>query len=377
MNVVILHPTLPAYRKDFFEKLDTQLKEKNIDLTVIHGTSFFNKSIKPDTDPKYSAIPMPTKELKFLGYRIVWWKGIFKTLRKIDPDIVIILFSPGNLTFWLVQLFCYIKKIKIGIWSNGSVRQEIKGFKKKFRGFFLNFFVRRADFHICYGSRYKNELLSFGIPEPKIFIAQNTINIDSILLAYPERKYDLSRKEFILLSVGALIPEKNLDLAICAVARLIKEGNNVIYNIVGQGKIIEDLKSLVQEENMTDNIFLLGYKSKEEIPSWFLNADAFILTGMGGLAINEAMAYGMPIISSMADGTIADLVYDGLNGYLIDDKDLTIEFIYKTCKRAVQIERSRLMEMGVESRKIVSSKATLSNMVNGYEKAILYGMSQL
>jgi hypothetical protein len=89
------------------------------------------------------------------------------------------------------------------------------------------------------------------------------------------------------------------------------------------------------------------------------------------------MAYGMPIISSMADGTIADLVYDGLNGYLIDDKDLTIEFIYKTCKRAVQIERSRLMEMGVESRKIVSSKATLSNMVNGYEKAILYGMSQL
>lgn len=372
MNLLILHPTLPAYRKDFFEKLNNQLKQKDINLTVLHGTSFFNKAIKPDTDPKYSAVPLRTKEYKFFGYRIVWWGSTFKVMRRLKPDMIIILFSPGNLTFWLVQLYCYIKKIKIGIWSNGSVRQEITGLKKKLRGLFLNFFIHRADFHICYGSRYKNELLDMGIKESKIFIAQNTINIDKILTSFPERSYEMSRGEFILLSVGALIPEKNLDLAIMAVSKLIREGHKVKYNIIGQGKIIDDMKALVKKENMENNIFLLGYRSNEEISSYFLGADAFILTGMGGLAINEAMAYGLPIISSMADGTIIDLVYEGSNGYLIDDENLTSDSIYETCKTAMRNDRTKLMEMGRTSRQIVSTKATLANMVDSYERAILY-----
>jgi glycosyltransferase involved in cell wall biosynthesis len=374
MKLIILHPTLPAYRKDFFESLDQQLKLKGIELTVIHGTSFFKKSIKSDPDPKYSTIPLLTKENKLFGYRIVRWKGIFNKIRKIKPDMIIILFCPGNLTVWLVQLYSYINKIKVGIWSNGSVRKEITGIKRKIRALFLNFFLFRAKFHISYGTRYKNELLALGIEEPKVFIAQNTINVEKILAYCNGRKHESSGDGFNFLYVGALTREKNLDLAIRAMKRLTGEGYKVKFTIIGQGTIIEELRSLVKEEKMEEKVFVLGYKSDVEIPPYFLNADVFILPGTGGLAINEAMAYGLPIISTIADGTILDLLNEGKNGYFVNEI-ASIDNIYEVCKTALQKKKSGLQEMGRLSRQIISQKATLKNMVNNFEQAILYGMN--
>jgi glycosyltransferase involved in cell wall biosynthesis len=375
MKLIILHPTLPAYRKDFFETLNQHLKQKDIELTVIHGTCFYNKSINLDTDPTYSAIPLLTKEFIFLGYRIVWWKGILNKIKRIDPDMVIILFTPGNLTFLLVQLYCYIRKIKIGIWSNGSVRKEITGIRRKIRGFVNIFFLYRADVHICYGTRYKKELLALGIDESKVVVAQNTINIEKILSFCVDNKHDSSGEFIKFLSVGVLIKDKNLDLAIRTISRLNREGYKVHFNIIGKGAIIEELRSLVREEKMEENIFVLGYKSNEEVPSFFLSADVFLLTGTGGLAVNEAMAYGLPILSTMADGTIIDLLFEGKNGYYLND-DASLENIYEVCKKILKNSKTELMEMGNFSRQIIREKATLHNMVNNFEKAILYGMGK-
>jgi glycosyltransferase involved in cell wall biosynthesis len=373
MKLLILHSILPAYRKDFFELLNRQLLKKDIELTVMHGTSHF-KQINSDTDPKYPAVPMLTKEFRFFGYRIVRWKGIFGKLRSLKPDMVIILFSPGNLTFWLVQLYCYLYKIKVGIWSNGSVRKEITGIKKKIRGMFLNFFLFRARFHLSYGSRYKKELLAMGIKKSKIFVAQNTINVEKILSFCESRKREPSSGYFTFLSVGVLIKDKNIDLAIRAFSRLIREGYRVRFNIIGKGLIIEELRSLVKEEKMEENIFVLGYKSDDEIPSYFLDADVFIMPGTGGLAINEAMAYGLPLISTVADGTIIDLLIEGWNGYYVNEV-ASVENIYEVCKTVLNKEKTELTGMGERSRQLVIEKATLQNMVNNFEKAILYGMN--
>jgi glycosyltransferase involved in cell wall biosynthesis len=370
MRLIILHSILPAYRKDFFETLNQQLKKDDIELTVFHGTSFF-KQINSDTNPKYSAVPLLTKEFSLFGYRIVWWKGIFKQIKHINPDMVIILFSPGNISFWLVQLYANFHKIKVGLWSNGSVRKEITGIKKKIREFFLNFFLYRAKVHISYGSRYKKELLAMGIDESKVFVAQNTINVEKILSFCAENKRARTEEYVNFLSVGVLIKDKNLDPAIRAVSRLIREGFKIHFTIVGKGTIIEELRRLVREEEMDENIFLSGYVSDTEITSYFLNADVFIMPGTGGLAINEAMAYGLPVISTVADGTIIDLLQEGRNGYFLNES-AGVEHIYDVCKKILLKSKSDLMEMGNLSRQIVSEKATLKNMVDNFVQAILY-----
>ena len=373
MKLVILHPTLPAYRKDFFEKLNDQLMQKDIELIVIHGTSFFKKSIKPDEDPHYKTYPLITKEYNPFGYRIVLWSGIFSKIKSIRPDVIIILFCPGNITFWLVQLYCYFKGIKLGLWSNGSVRHEITGLKRKIRSIFLNFFTRRAQFHICYGTRYEKELLAAGYERSRIFVAQNTINIEKIIAQNSEVKKVTSEDQYNFLFVGALIEGKNLDLAVRVIARLISEGYKIKFRIIGAGAMIEELRSLVRDEKMEDHISVLGYISDEEIPAFFNEADIFFLPGTGGLAVNEAMAYGLAVITTIADGTVLDLVYEGENGYYLKDIP-DFDNIFEVCKKALQNSKSHLREMGNTSRKLIVERASLSNMVNNFEKAVLYGM---
>ena len=375
MKLIIFHPTLPAYRRDFFKALDQKLKKEGTELTIIHGTSFFNKPINPDASPAYSTIPLKTKESNFFGFHIIRWKGVFKEIKRIKPDMVIILFCPGNVTLWLVQLYCYMRRIKVGLWGNGSGRREIKGLKKNLRGAFHKFFLRRADFHVCYGSKFQKELFEMGIDRSKVFVAQNTINVEKILSASPDVNRNLNNEYFNFLYVGAIERKKNLDLTIKAIARLIREGHKIKFSIVGQ-PALDELKALVIEEKMEENIFVLGFKPESEIPSYFTEADIFLLPVMGGLSINEAMAYGLPLISTIADGTIVDLLYDGENGYFLNEEP-DVENLYETCKKAILGGKEKLEEMGTRSRQIIGEKALLSNMVSGFEKAINYGKEKL
>ena len=166
---------------------------------------------------------------------------------------------------------------------------------------------------------------------------------------------------------------KNLDLAIKAIARLIREGYMVKFKIVGSGELVDDLRSLVKEEQMDENISVHGYINDEKIPDFFNEADVFLLPGTGGLAINEAMAYGLPLISTIADGTIIDLLSEGDNGYFLNDIP-DLENIYTLCKKILHKSKEELLEMGEVSRKIIIEKALLGNMVNGFEEAVLYAV---
>jgi glycosyltransferase involved in cell wall biosynthesis len=376
MKLTILNPTFPAYKREFFENLNTQLKEKNIELSVIYGSSFFKKTVRIITNPGYTAIPLKAVEYNFFSFRIAWWKGLFSKIRELKPDIVIINFNPGNLALWILQFYCYFLKIKVGIWGCGYIREEISGLKRNIRGIFSDYFLKKADTIICYGSKYKRDLISMGITENKIFVAQNTINIERIFKIDFDKKNSISKETYVFLFVGALISEKNLDLAIKAIARLIREGYNIRFNIIGDGSILDDLRALVIEEAMTENIFILGPKYDAELTAYFVEADMFILPGTGGLAINEAMAYELPLISTIGDGTVSDLLIDGFNGFFLNDKP-DLENIFLICKKAVLTEKQELIEMGRRSRKIVSEKATLQIMVSGFESAVNYMVNKM
>jgi glycosyltransferase involved in cell wall biosynthesis len=164
-----------------------------------------------------------------------------------------------------------------------------------------------------------------------------------------------------ILFVGRLQFRKNVDLLLGACAELEPQPRLVI---VGDGPEREGLELLAQE--LYPSAEFVGAKHGEELKPYFTEADLFVLPGTGGLAIQEAMSYGLPVIVAQGDGTQDDLVREG-NGWQIPPDDL--DALLATMKDALS-EVARLRRMGEESYRIVKEEINIEKMVDVFVRAL-------
>lgn len=124
----------------------------------------------------------------------------------------------------------------------------------------------------------------------------------------------------MLLSVGEMIERKNHEVIIRALGKL--QNKNIYYVICGKGPLKEHLENLAKELGLAENVVFLGFR--RDIPELCNTADisAFPSRIEGlGLAGIEAMAAGVPLVSSNVHG-ILDYVIDGKTGYACDPEDV-------------------------------------------------------
>ena len=124
----------------------------------------------------------------------------------------------------------------------------------------------------------------------------------------------------MLLSVGEMIERKNHEVIIRALSSLQNE--NIYYVICGKGPLKEYLSNLAKQLGIADHVVFLGFR--KDIPELCNASDisAFPSKIEGlGLAGIEAMAAGVPLISSNVHG-ILDYVIDGETGYACDPEDV-------------------------------------------------------
>ena len=127
--------------------------------------------------------------------------------------------------------------------------------------------------------------------------------------------------DFVLLSVGELIPRKNHEVVIRAMSVLKQSGNleHIEYVICGRGAYEADLKKLAEELDVAGHIHFLGYRN--DISEICNCADLFIfMSHQEGLpvALMEAMACGLPAVCSNIRGN-TDLIDDGVTGLISDN----------------------------------------------------------
>jgi glycosyltransferase involved in cell wall biosynthesis len=227
-----------------------------------------------------------------------------------------------------------------------------------------------ASGHITYSYYYATELANMGYDMNMIFCAQNTIDVEKIS---DNQKFIIKSESSSIvkfLFVGALIPPKNLDKIIYVCKKLKDEQFKFVFDIVGDGIIRNELSKMIQGMDLQDVVFLHGSKYGEEVAVFFQRADVFVLPGTGGLAINEAMAYSLPIIATPGDGTGYDLVKNNENGFLLKF-DYELNELYRCMKYFLSCDRQMLREMGERSHELVMQKASLHNMVNKFLQAII------
>lgn len=134
--------------------------------------------------------------------------------------------------------------------------------------------------------------------------------------------------------------------------------------IVGDGPERAALEALAR--GIYPGAEFVGSKHGAELKAYFAEADLFVLPGTGGLAIQEAMSHGLPVIVAQGDGTQDDLVRKE-NGWQIPPNDYGALVV--TMKDALS-DVARLRRMGEESYRIVREAINIEKMVEVFVTAL-------
>jgi glycosyltransferase involved in cell wall biosynthesis len=218
--------------------------------------------------------------------------------------------------------------------------------------------LRRFDLLIAYSSLGAEQYRASGLPENRVLVAPNAVSPPPSLL--PERA-PLANRPARLLFVGRLQERKRVDLLLRACAQL--ETTPDVW-IVGDGPARTKVERLAQEIYPRANF--AGSQHGHALDWFFDKADLFVLPGTGGLAVQQAMAHGLPVIVAEGDGTQNDLVA-GDNGWLIPSADL--HALTETLRNALS-DPKRLQEMGVKSHQLVSERYNIDTMVDVFVQAM-------
>lgn len=225
-----------------------------------------------------------------------------------------------------------------------------------------------VDAHVSY-IEYAIELYgSYGVPKEKIFVKYNSPDTD-LLFAIREKIEDeqpiLSPSPHRLLHLSRLVPVKRVDLLIKALAIVAKEYPDAELVVVGRGPEEQALKELAQSLGVADAVRFCGWVDQEEVGRYLLASTIYVLAGHGGLSINDAMAFGKPVIvaTDAADGTEKHLVFEGLNGLYFKQGDAQelaekIKYLFKNPQL--------IKEMGESSTDIIKNKVNIHTVLNAY-----------
>lgn len=285
---------------------------------------------------------------------------ITKYLRSLDPDITVVAgySSPTSLIAirWLKR-----KRRLFGIEIDGALLESENRIKHLIKSRIL----KAPSFCIGSGGESKKFFNYHGVNNNKIYTSCfSSLKGEDILqakipkeeIASIRSKLGLSDKKLVILSVGQFIYRKGFDILFKS-ARLIDP--SLIQICVVGGTPTEEYLRL---SSGIDVVFA-GFKSKEEILDYYKAADIFVLPtrhDSWGLVINEAMANGIPVITTNKCVAGLELISNGVNGYIVSVDDVD-ELRNKIC---TLIEDELLLKKMGRNALNTIQKSTIEEMAN-------------
>jgi glycosyltransferase involved in cell wall biosynthesis len=283
---------------------------------------------------------------------LCYQRGLIDWLENWDPDALIVEANARYLSTPSAVRWMHHRKRPVIGWGLGS--PPVSGFRKRRRLSFINQF----DALIAYSQRGAQEYAALGFPHEKIFVAHNSVSRAPTSL--PDHR-PVKADRFNILFVGRLQARKRIDDLLKACAQLESKPRLVI---IGDGPEHQALQLLAKE--IYPSAEFIGARHGAELKPYFTEADLFVLPGTGGLAVQEAMSYGLPVIVAQGDGTQDDLVRKE-NGWQIPPGNF--EALLFTMKDALS-DVARLRRMGEESFRIVKAEINIEKMVETFVEAL-------
>ena len=234
-----------------------------------------------------------------------------------------------------------------------------------------------ASATVNYSTTAYDILPSYGVKKESIFVRYNTVDTDALFQARKqiEQKDRMLSEKPRIIHVGRLVKWKRVDLLISAFGKVRESIPDCELVIIGKGPEKEVLMQQAVDTGLSNNIvFTGGIYDPLILGQYMYESSVYVLAGMGGLSINDAMGYSLPVICSICDGTEKDLVTDGVNGYFFkegDAKDLAQKIVN------VLSNPTKAKQMGEESYHIIRDKINLETVSQRYMDAFNYVMDTI
>ena len=197
--------------------------------------------------------------------------------------------------------------------------------------------LKRFDRIICVSNETMNECIKRGINPAKCVVIPNGIvkfhpveQLDNKMIPGNLIHGEANNKK-IILSVGRLIERKGFHYFLKEVFPKLKDKYpNILYIIVGSGKLKKEIKFLINQLGLKNNVYLLENVDDLLLNSLYHISDVFVMPNVPvkgdmegfGIVALEASSAGLPVVASNIEG-IKDAIIDNKNGFLVkpyDDK---------------------------------------------------------
>ncbi|MBD2056983.1 glycosyltransferase [Oculatella sp. FACHB-28] len=188
-----------------------------------------------------------------------------------------------------------------------------------------------GDLFLPISEHWKQQLLKLGCDEGKIVVHHMGIDCDKFSFAPRILK---EGDPIRLITICRLVEKKGVEYGIRAVAQLVNTRPHLKprleYNIAGDGPLKANLENLIQELEVGDTVKLLGWKQQQDLIELLDQSHILLapsVTSHDGnqegipVALMEAMARGLPVISSLHSG-IPELIENGKSGFLVPERDV-------------------------------------------------------
>ena len=319
-RVAIVYRFIPQYRRRFFELLRDRLDREAIQLQIIYGQPDAKAAAKKDTVDLEWAEPIENRVLH-VGGRELYWQPCLRKVR--GADLVIVEQATRLLANYVLQARYCLGGTRFAFWGHG------KNFAPEDCSRLGEFLKRRvsrcAHWWFVYSASSAGVVQSLGFPVNRMTLVQNAIDTRGLVAAaravhpsHVRAVYDeLALKgSNVCVYAGGMYPGKRLPFLIEAcelIRRLVPDFEMICIGAGTDSGVIE------QAARRHSWIKYLGPRFDDQKVPYFKASKLLLMPGLVGLAILDAFALTVPLVTTVGPGHSPEIDYldNGANSVMV------------------------------------------------------------
>lgn len=291
--------------------------------------------------------------------------------KKVNPQTVFAGGYKANLAFRITRLFSPTLKQARYVFQLMSVFSSMT--PNPFKTWLEKKGFGSVEFILSNSQAGLDHLKELGYPKKPSVVAINGLDTEKFQPDCSKKEWlrselGLPAESIVFICVANIKPVKNHSFLLEAFQQIAGANKNAVLILAGAVEEGSPIPTLIKERKLEKRVLLLG--PRNDVPNLLKGSDIFVLAshweGISG-SIQEAMACGLPVISTLAGGGVAEIVENEKSGFLVKNNDLDG---FTKAMTLLAGDPSLRQKMGENGRQFAVKNFSMKEMAKKWEAAI-------